>query len=85
MENATEIGEVFTYFSKVGVAGIKLTDTLRVGDTIKIKGPSTDFEMEVESIQIDREPVEEANDGDSIGIKVPEHVKPKDKVYLLEQ
>lgn len=82
-EDLKEVGEVFTYFSKVGVAGIKLTDTLRVGDTIAIKGPSTDFEMEVDSMQIEREPVEEANEGDSIGIKVPEHVKPKDKVYLV--
>lgn len=83
-EDLKEIVEVFTYFSKVGVAGIKLTDTLRVGDKIRIKGHSTDFEMDVDSMQIEREPVEEANEGDSIGIKVSEPVNHHDKVYLVE-
>lgn len=78
-----EVGEVFTFFSKVEVAGIKLTDTLNVGDKIHVKGSTTDFEQTVDSMQIDREPVQTAGKGDSIGIKVVDRVRPGDKVYKV--
>ena len=78
------MGKVFTYFAKIGVAGIKLTDgTLRIGDKISIEGATTNFEQEVESMQIDRTPVEEAKPGDSIGIKVKDRVRPNDVVYKI--
>lgn len=79
------IGEVFTYFSHVSVAGIKLSGTLKVGDKIRIKGATTDFEITVDSMQIERNPVEEAKAGDSIGIKVPDKVRGGDKVYKIEK
>ncbi len=79
-----KVGEVFTYFSKVGVAGIKLTDgSLTVGDKIHIKGATTDFEMKADSIQIDRKPVETAGKGSSVGIKVPDKVRGGDVVYRV--
>lgn len=78
------IGEVFTYFSKVEVAGIKLSGILKVGDKIRIKGATTDFEITVDSMQIERKEVPEAKAGDSIGIKVPDKVRGGDKVYKLE-
>ncbi|MDP2906616.1 MAG: EF-Tu/IF-2/RF-3 family GTPase [Nanoarchaeota archaeon] len=83
-EKLKEIGEVFTYFSQVRVAGIKVSGTLKVGDKIKIKGATTDFEMTVDSMQVERQPVEEAKPGDSIGIKVPDKVRGGDKVYKVE-
>ncbi len=79
-----EVGEVFTYFGKVGVAGINLKANLKVGDRIRIKGATTDFEQTVDSMQIDRKEVEEANSGDSIGIKVKDKVRGGDKVYKVE-
>jgi putative protease len=78
-----QIGKVFTYFSKVGVAGIKLTGTIAIGDTIHIKGATTDFEQKVESMQIEREPVEKAGEGQSVGIKVKDRVRPNDRVYKV--
>lgn len=78
-----EVGEVFTFFSKVGVAGIKLSGALHVGDKVKIKGATTDLEMVVDSIQIDRQPVEEAGKGVSVGIKVSGSVRPGDKIFRL--
>ncbi len=83
-EKLKEIGEVFTYFSQVRVAGIKVSGTLKVGDKIKIKGATTDFEMKVDSMQVERQPVQEAKPGDSIGIKVPDKVRGGDKVYKVE-
>lgn len=80
-----EVGKVFTYFSKVGVAGIKITSgSLRVGDKIRIQGHTTNLEQVVDSMQIDREPVQEASVGQSVGIKVTDRVRPNDAVYKLD-
>ena len=80
-----QIGEVFTYFKNVGVAGIKITQSvLKAGSKIRIKGATTDFELEVSSMQVDKKNVEEAKKGKEIGIKVEERVRPGDKVYLVE-
>ncbi|MDD5253805.1 MAG: translation elongation factor-like protein [Candidatus Nanoarchaeia archaeon] len=78
-----EIGKIETYFSKLGVVAVTLTGTLKVGDTIKIKGATTDFEQEVESMQIDRKPINEAKRGDSVGIRVVDVVRNSDKIYKL--
>ena len=79
-----EIGKVSGYFSHVGVAAIKLSSGLKVGDKVHIKGHTTDFEVKVGSIQIERESVKEAKKGDHIGIKVPEKVRPNDSVSLVK-
>lgn len=79
-----QIGTVSSYFGKVGVAAIQLSDKLKVGDKIHIKGNTTDFEIDVKSMQIDRNDVKEAKKGDHIGVKVPEKVRPNDKVFLVE-
>ena len=79
-----EIGKVSSYFSHVSVAAIKLSGKLKIGSKIHIKGNTTDFEQEVDSIQIDKKDVPEAKKGDHIGIKVPEKVRPNDKVFLIK-
>ena len=79
-----EIGAVSSYFSHVEVAAIKLTGKLKVGDKIHIKGHTTDFEIKVGSIQIEKESDKEAKKGDHIGIKVPDKVRPNDKVFLVK-
>jgi translation elongation factor EF-Tu-like GTPase len=79
-----EIGSVSSFFSHVGVAAIKLSGKLKVGDKIRIKGYTTDFEVSVKEIQIERKPVKEAKAGDHIGIKVPDKVRPNDKVFLVK-
>lgn len=79
-----EIGKVSSYFSHVDVAAIKLSDKLKIGSKIHIKGNTTDFEQKVESMQIDKKDVPEAKKGEHIGIKVSEKVRPNDKVFLIE-
>ena len=79
-----EIGKVSGYFSHVGVAAIKLSSGLKIGEKVHIKGHTTDFEVKVGSIQIEREAVKEAKKGDHIGIKVPEKVRPNDSVSLVK-
>lgn len=79
-----EIGVVSSYFSHVEVAAIKLSKGLKVGDKVHIKGNTTDFEVDVEGIQIERKSMEKAKKGDHIGIKVSEKVRPHDKVFLVK-
>ena len=77
-----EIGYVSKYFGQISVAAIEITaEELNIGDTIHIKGHTTDLNMEVNSIQIEHETMETAKKGDSIGIKVTEKARRKDKVY----
>lgn len=76
-----EIGKITHFFSKIGVAVIELKKPLKVGDTIAIKGPTTDFEQRVDSMQIEHENVNEAKAGQSIGLRVAERVRETDAVY----
>jgi len=78
-----EIGKVSTFFARPVVAGIDLTSTLKVGDKIHIKGHTTDVELTVESMQINNVNVNQGNSGDSIGVKVPDRVRPGDHVYKI--
>ena len=78
------IGKVTHYFGKAQVAAIKITDgQLNAGDTIHIVGHTSDFTQKVESIEIDRVPIESAKVGDEIGIKVAEHAREHDDVYRV--
>jgi translation elongation factor EF-1alpha len=79
-----KVGEVMKFFSKASVAAIRLTDgELKVGDRIKIKGHTTDFEDQVQSMQIENKPVEKAGPGEMIGIKVKDRVREKDLVFRI--
>ncbi len=79
-----KIGIVIHYWGKVGVAGVKVTDgELRVGDTIHVKGYTSDFTQQVESLQVDNQSVELARTDDDIGIKVVEHVGKHDEVFKV--
>ena len=83
MAEEEEVGRVSDYFARIGVAGIDLTGKLRVGDTIHIKGHTTDLEQPVDSIQIEHDQVEEAGPGDKIGIKVKDRCRGGDHVYKV--
>ncbi|MBD72706.1 MAG: translation elongation factor-like protein [Candidatus Marinimicrobia bacterium] len=79
-----EIGYVSKYFGQISVAAIEITaGKLSVGDTIHIKGHTTDLKEEVKSIQIEHDAVESAKKGDSIGVQVSDKTRRKDKVFKL--
>ncbi len=78
-----QVGRVTHYFGKVGVAAVELEDELRVGDTIHIKGHTSDWTQKVDSMQIEHRQVQEAKAGDVIGIKVSEHAREHDVVYKV--
>tara|TARA_Y100000758_G_C15702782_1_gene293972 strand:+ start:174 stop:425 length:252 start_codon:yes stop_codon:yes gene_type:complete len=79
-----EIGYVSKYFGQIKVAAIEITaGKLSVGETIHIKGHTTDMNVDVGSIQIEHESVDSANKGDSIGLKVSGKARRKNKVFKL--
>jgi len=80
-----EIGKVVDFFAKPVVAGIEMDSILKIGDRIHVKGATTDMEITVESMQIDRVDITEAKPGDYIGIKVPDRVRRGDKVYKVTE
>ena len=80
-----EIGIITHYFGKISVGAIQLSAPLKSGDTIHIKGAHDDFTQTIESIQIEHETLDEAKEGDLIGIKVLQPVHPHDKVFLVSE
>lgn len=78
------IGKITHYFSNIEVAVINLSAPLKKGDTIRIiGGQDTDFEQEVNSMQIEHEEVKSAKKGDSVGMKIDEKVHEGYKVYKV--
>ena len=77
-----KIGRVTHYFSKLGVAAIEIQHgKLHRGDRVHIVGHTTDTEQVIESMELEHHPIEEAVEGDNIGIRVDEHVREHDDVY----
>ncbi|NMA44187.1 MAG: U32 family peptidase [Candidatus Diapherotrites archaeon] len=77
------IGVVTKYYAKVNVAEIKLFDSVSVGDNLLIEGETTFLEQKIDSMQINLKPIDTASQGQSVGIKVNDRVRPKDKVFKL--
>lgn len=76
-----EIGIITHYFPHVQAAVVKLKAPLAVGDTIKVKGHTTDFTQVIDSMQINRVPVTSAKVGEEIGLLVKSRVRQHDLVY----
>ncbi|MCM8762943.1 MAG: translation elongation factor-like protein [Candidatus Omnitrophica bacterium] len=78
-----EVGIITHYYGHIGVGIIQLSDTLKLGETIHIKGHTSDFAQSVDSLQIEHANVGEAKAGDLVGIKVLQKVHPHDKVFKV--
>jgi translation initiation factor IF-2 len=79
-----EVGKVTHYFGKIGVAGIKLSGTLAVGNRVHILGHTTDLMETIESLEVNKHSVERVEAGAEIGLKVTDHVREHDTVYRIE-
>ena len=79
-----QVGHVTHYYSRLGVAAVEVEDDeIDVGDTIHIKGHTTDLVQPVESIEFEHHHIDEAKPGQSVGIKVKEHVREHDAVLKV--
>lgn len=77
------IGIITHYYTHLEVAAVVMEGELAVGDTIHIKGHTSNFIQKVESMQIEHKNVNHVKKGDYVGIKVKEHAREHDEVYKI--
>lgn len=79
-----QIGYVSNFYKNISVAAIEIINrSVSLGDKLHFRGHTTDFELIVDSMQVDHKAVTEAKKGNSIGLKVPARVRRHDKVYKV--
>lgn len=79
-----QIGTVMSFFAVPSVAIVKVAQgTLKVGDTIWIRGHTTDLKQAVTSMQVEHKPVAQATAGEEVGIQVSTRVRKNDQVYKV--
>jgi putative protease len=54
-----------------------------VGDTIHVRGHTTDFYQRVNRIEIDHAQVEIAKPGQSVGVEITQRVREHDEVFKV--
>ncbi len=78
------VGKITHYFTKIGVATIRLVSQLKVGDEIVVIGNATGLEKsKIEHMEINKKPVKKANK-EEIAIKLPK-VRKNEEVYVIQK
>lgn len=81
-----EIGKIIHFFSKINVGVFEINKgDVRVGETIHIKGHTTDYYQKVQSMQVEHAPVELAQEGMQVGLKVESSVREGDLVFKVTE
>ncbi len=76
---------VVHYFPRVHAGVLAITrGTLSAGERIHLKGHTTDFVQRVQSLQIDRNPVQKAAKGTEVGVRLRYRVRVGDFAYRVE-
>jgi predicted extracellular nuclease len=78
-----QIGRVTHYFKRIGVAVLQLSDGLKVGDVVHIRGHAADFTQEVQSMEVEHQKVQSVGPGADVALRVTEHVHEGDAVYRV--
>lgn len=84
MANDKPIGTITHWYDKIGVAVLKLSNTLKQGDKIKVKRHEEEFEDVVASIQVDHKDVESAGKGADAAVKLSKRAKEGALVFKVE-
>jgi putative protease len=77
------IGMVTHYYGKLGVAIVKFSGDLKLGEKIRFLGKTTDFSEDNASMQLDHKAVKSAGKGEEVGIKVDQEVREGDEVLKI--
>lgn len=83
MASGDRLGEVTHYFDRIGVAVIRLSQPMKVGDSVHFFGRRTDFRQEIGSMQIEHQDVTEVDAGAEVAVKVSQRVRRGDSVFRL--
>jgi putative protease len=78
-----EIGIVTHYFKGPSVAIVRLAADVKIGDTLRFVGHTSDFTEQVTSMQVDHKPVEAAQAGQDVAVQVVSRARPHDKVFRV--
>ncbi len=74
------------YYEHAGACVVKLdSGVLRVGDTIHVRGHTTDFYQRIDRIERDHASIDSARSGDEVGVQVSQRVRAHDVVYRLSE
>ena len=82
-DKAKKVGVVTHYFDHLGVAIVKFSAPVKVGDTLRYKNADRVFEAAFVEMQSEHQAIEKAKKGHEVGIKVSQKVKKDDEVYLV--
>ncbi|MGL5272062.1 MAG: peptidase U32 family protein [Phocaeicola sp.] len=84
-ERKVYVGKGMKFFSNIGVAEFLVeASTMKVGDKLLITGPTTGaVYLTLDEARVDLKPVEEVGKGERVSFKVPEKIRPSDKLYKL--
>ena len=83
LSNGVAIGVVKEYFRKPGVAAVQiLRGRVKIGDSVRFHGYTTDFTQEIRSMQMSNKDIPEAGEGDFVGILVADRVRENDHMFL---
>jgi hypothetical protein len=78
-----EVGVVLHWFSRASAAVVALSHPIHVGDTIHVRGHSTDFVQQVASLALDGAPVREGAPPQALGVRLEARARPGDRVYRV--
>ena len=86
-EKKVYVGKAVKYFSKIGVGEFQIEAAdMHVGDKLLITGPTTGaLFLDLEEVRYDLKPVDAVDKGMRVSFRVPEKVRPNDKLYKLVQ
>ena len=84
-ERKVFVGSGVRYFSKIGVAEFVVEAAeMKVGDKLLITGPTTGaLFLTLDEARVDLKPVNVVHKGEHVSFKVPEKVRPSDRLYKL--
>ncbi len=85
MAEGVRIGEVIHFYNKIQVAVLRISEPIKLGDRLHFLGAHTDFLQEVRSMQIEHQPIEEAEAGSEVAVKVDQRVRRGDSVFRLSE
>ncbi len=85
MAEGVRIGEVIHFYNRIQVAVLRLSEPIKLGDKLHFLGAHTDFLQEIRSMQIEHQPIEEAEAGSEVAVKVDQRVRRGDSVFLLSE
>jgi len=84
MAELRAVGRVIHYWTRLGVAGVELIDSLKIDDWIHFLGTTTDLQQRVTCMQLDHRFINEAYAGQKVGILVADRVRTGDTVYVVQ-